>query len=129
MHVQKKIAKDLIDFCRAGCVTVIAKSSPLHGSPNAGTLVTVVLPEILSQIASGFSNQDFCIWFKEVFHPLPHVGNQACSRPGCFKNTGWRRKSNFGHRIAIDVQNHAGRAVHDIVPLAWNMTDPAHVCG
>ena len=65
---------------------------------------------------------------KEIADSGPLVCNQASSGPGCFKNPGRRRESNFRHRISIDVQHHPCRTVHGVVMTGANVPDPAHVC-
>src|SRR5205807_65456 len=64
---------------------------------------------------------------EKSFDSFPRVSNEASARTRRFKDARRRREAGVRHRLSINVQHHASRAIHAIVIGGGNVTDPAHI--
>src|SRR5207237_2494839 len=111
----------------AQLIRVFLESALAHRRTNLDGSIGADLAEVADDVPGTMSNQNFAFWRKELVHTSPGIGDQASTCARSFKDPGRRREANVSHRLPVDVQNHARRAIDAVMVTSAHMTDPTHV--
>lgn len=118
-----------MDLSGPQVIGVLPQGTTLHGKSDLCRLWRLESPQMIHHILGGSSRQNLRFEGEELFDTLPMIGDQARTGTCRFKDSGWRRKSDAGHGVAIYVQHHASRRVHNVMHFGWYVPQPANIRG
>src|SRR5207237_10571437 len=106
---------------------VLLKSALANSRTNLGGSLGADLAQVADDVPGRMSNQNFASQREELLDACPGIGDKASPCPRSFKDPGGRREANIGHRLPIDVQDHAGGTIDAVMVAGAYVADPAHV--